>query len=140
MAIRVFLADDHAVVRDGLRLMLETHDDMQVVGEAADGREAVEGVAEMQPDVVVMDISMPELNGVDATRELQELAPDVRVLILSMHGTSEHVRRALDAGAVGYVRKESAGGEIIDAVRTVAGGQRYLSPAVRDALGNEDPQ
>jgi DNA-binding NarL/FixJ family response regulator len=132
--IRAFLADDHAVVRDGLRFLLDAQPDIQVVGDATNGRDAMERVPELCPDVVVMDIAMPELNGIESTRRLGELCPDTRVIILSMHSTSEHIFRALQAGAQGYLLKESAGVEVADAVRTVAAGRRYLSAAISDRL------
>ena len=137
MAIRVFLADDHAVVRDGLRLILEAQGDIAVVGEAADGREAVLKVGQLGPaglDVVVMDIAMPELNGIEATLRIREACPSTEVVILSMHATSEHIYRALKAGAKGYLLKESAGKEVVDAVRSVRAGQRYLSQKIADAF------
>jgi DNA-binding NarL/FixJ family response regulator len=101
MSINVFLADDHAVVRDGLRSILEAEGDISVVGSASDGREALKQIQKLVPDVVVMDISMPEMNGIDATSKIMETAGSVRVIILSMHHTAEHIFRALKAGARG---------------------------------------
>jgi DNA-binding NarL/FixJ family response regulator len=118
MTITVFLADDHAVVRDGLRLLLEGQGDIKVIGDAANGREAVQQVEQLHPDVVVMDIAMPELNGIEATRQIREGCPSAQVVVLSMHYTSEHIFQALQAGARGYLLKESAGIEVINAVRT----------------------
>jgi DNA-binding NarL/FixJ family response regulator len=132
--INVLLADDHAVVRDGLSFILQAEGDMAVVGTVGNGREAVSRAQALQPDVVLMDITMPELNGIEATWLIRESCPAVRVIILSMLGTSEHVFRALQAGASGYLLKESAGQEVVEAVRAVAGGQRYLSPAITDIL------
>ncbi len=137
MKISVFLADDHAVVRDGLRAMLEAQDDMAVIGEATNGRDAVRRVVQLRPDVVVMDIGMPELNGIEATQRICQRCPSVRVVILSMHSTAEYVRRALAAGARGYLLKESAGAEVVRAVRAVNGGGRYLSSRVPEELGDE---
>src|SRR5689334_19779707 len=119
MSINVFLADDHAVVRDGLRCLLELEDDIRVVGDAANGREALRRVRELEPDVVLMDIAMPELNGIEATVQIRQTCPSVRVLMLSMHASLEHVREALKAGAQGYLLKQSAGAEVVEAVRTV---------------------
>ena len=134
MTITVFLADDHAVVRDGLRLLLEAQDDIEVIGDAANGREAVQQVEQLHPDVVVMDIAMPELNGIEATQQIREGCPSAQVVVLSMHYTSEHIFRALQAGARGYLLKESAGIEVINAVRTVHAGQRYLSQKISDKV------
>ncbi len=134
MTIKVFIADDHAVVRDGLRALLENDPEIKVVGDARDGRQAVSQVLALNPDVVIMDISMPELNGIDATRELMEHNPDLKVIILSITGTSEHVFRALQVGVRGYLLKESAGREVVDAVLSVAGGKRYLSQPVTETL------
>ncbi len=134
MPIRVFLADDHEMVRDGLGLLLEREADIRVIGRAADGREAVERIREMQPDAVVMDIAMPALNGIEATRRVVEEAPQTAVLILSMHATSEHVFQALRAGARGYLLKESAARELVAAVRTVVAGRRYITPKIQEMI------
>lgn len=130
MAVTVFLADDHAVLRDGLRFILETQGDIAVIGEAGDGRQAVRQVQQLRPDVVVMDIGMPELNGIEATRQIRETCPSTQVVILSVHATSEHIYRALEAGAKGYLLKESAGQEVADAVRAVHAGRRFLSQRI----------
>ncbi len=134
MMIRVFLADDHAVVRDGLRMILEAQGDITVVGDAADGRQAVRRVQQLCPDVAVMDIAMPELNGIEATHEIRQTCPTTQVVILSMHSTAEHIFRALEAGALGYLLKESAGMEVVDAVRAVHAGRRYLSQRIADTV------
>jgi DNA-binding NarL/FixJ family response regulator len=134
VTISVFLADDHAVFRDGLRLVLEAAGDIQVIGDAADGREAVRQVALLCPDVVVMDVAMPELNGIEATRRIHASCPSTQVVILSMYYTTEHVFQALHAGARGYLPKESAGIEVVDAVRTVHAGHRYLSHRISDKV------
>ena len=128
--IRVLIADDHAMMRDGLKALLSASSDISVVAEVSNGRDAVRRAEELKPDVVVMDIAMPELNGVEATRMLRDKCPDTRVVILSMHSTSEHVFRAFDAGAAGYLLKESVGTEVEAAVRAVHAGGRYLSGAV----------
>lgn len=134
MPIRVLIVDDHAVVRDGLQALLTKAEDLQVVGVAGNGREAIEQAQRARPDVVVMDIGMPELDGVEATRRLREKCPESRVLILSMHLSSEHVARALHAGALGYVLKESAGEEVAEAIRAVSAGRRYLSHRLSDLM------
>ncbi len=134
MTIKVFIADDHAVVRDGLRALLEAQPEISVVGDASDGRQAVSQVISLNPDVVIMDISMPELNGIDATRQLLESNPQLKVIILSILGTTEHVFRSLQAGARGYLLKESAGREVVDAVLAVAAGKRYLSQPITETL------
>ncbi len=140
MTISVFLADDHAVMRDGLRAMLEHQPDITVVGEATNGREAVRLVAQLRPDVVVMDIGMFELNGIEATQRIAERCPSVRVIILSMHSSQEYIRRALRAGARGYLLKESAGAEVVQAVRTVQRGGRYLSARVSEQILDAYPR
>jgi len=134
MTISVFLADDHAVVRDGLRSLLEAQQDIRVIGDAADGRDAVRQVLELCPDVVVMDVVMPELNGIDATQQICEGCPSTQVIMLSMYSTSEHIFRALRAGARGYLLKESAGYEVAEAIRAVYAGQRYLSKKITDTV------
>ena len=134
MSITVFLADDHAVIRDGLRFLLEAQSDITVVGDAANGREAVRQVPKLQPDIVILDITMPELNGVEAAYQIRQLCPSVQVIILSIHGSAEHIVRALQAGARGYLLKESAGIEVVDAVRAVHTGGRYLSQEISDTV------
>ena len=134
LVITVFLADDHAVVRDGLRVLLEAQPDISVIGDAANGRAAVHLVAQLCPDVVIMDIAMPDLNGIEAARKISEVCPSTQVIILSMHSTTEHIFRALQAGARGYLLKESAGIEVVNAVRAVHGGHRYLSQKISDWL------
>ena len=134
MPIKVFLADDHAVVREGLSLLLDTQAGITVVGEAADGRKAVRQVERLCPDVVVMDIAMPEMNGIEATAQIRNICPSTQVVILSMHSSAEHILRALRAGALGYLLKESAGKELIQAVQTVYGGRRYLSRQIAESV------
>jgi two-component system, NarL family, response regulator NreC len=130
MSIRVLLADDHAMMRDGLQALLQAAPDIEVAGSASNGREALRLAAELQPDVVVMDIAMPDLNGIEALGLLRRKHPQTRVLMLSMHSSSEHVHRALNAGAAGYMLKESAGEEIVTAIRAVHAGRAYLSRAL----------
>lgn len=134
MSITVLLADDHAVVRDGLRYLLEAQPDIEVVGDAANGRKAVELVAQLKPKVAIVDITMPELNGIDATYQMRQVCPATEVIILSMHANTRHIARALQAGAHGYLIKESAGIEVVKAVRVVSAGHRYLSQTVSDAV------
>ncbi|MFH0341355.1 MAG: response regulator [Chromatiales bacterium] len=128
--LRVFLVDDHAAMREGLRLLLVTQPDMEVVGQAGDGRSALEQVAATRPDVVVMDITLPGLNGVQLTAQLKQAYPDMRVLALTRHRELGYLRQILDAGASGYVLKQAAAGALISALRTVARGETYLDPAV----------
>jgi DNA-binding NarL/FixJ family response regulator len=128
--IRVLLADDHAVVRDGLRALLQANPGIEVVGDVANGREAVREARRLRPDVIVMDIAMPDLNGIEATLQILEVAASARILILSMHSTTEHIFRALQAGARGYVLKDSAGAEVVEAVLAVHAGRRYLSQKI----------
>jgi len=132
--IRVLLADDHAMVRKGFRLILESQPDMEIAGEAGNGREAVELAERLHPDVVVMDVAMPELNGIEATRRLASSSPHTRVLALSMHKDSVYVREILRAGARGYLLKDSIDTDLISAVRAVARGDGYISPGVSDAV------
>jgi two-component system, NarL family, response regulator NreC len=132
--IRILLADDHAVVRQGFRMILNAHSDLEIVGEAGNGREAVELAAALKPDVVVMDVTMPELNGIEATRRLTADNPHIRVVALSMHKDSVYVREILRAGARGYLLKESVADDLVAAVRAVAAGEGYLSPAISNAV------
>jgi two-component system response regulator NreC len=132
--IRILLADDHSLVRHGFRMILAAQSDMEIVGEAGNGREAVELGEKLKPDVVVMDVTMPELNGIEATRRLIELSPRTRVLALSMHKDAVYVREILRAGARGYLLKDSADADLLAAVRAVAKGEGYLSPGVSDAV------
>ena len=132
--INVFIADDHGVIRDGLRALLESHENLTVVGDAPDGREAVRAVRKLRPQVVIMDISMQELNGIEATEQICQTCPDTKVIMLSIYATPEYVYRALHAGAKGYLLKESAGREVISAVLAVANGRRYLSQKISEAV------
>jgi two-component system, NarL family, response regulator NreC len=132
--IRILLADDHAVVRQGFRMILSAQPDMEIVGEAGNGREAVELAEQLRPDLVVMDVAMPELNGIEATRRLAASTPQTRVVALSMHKDSVYVREILRAGARGYLLKDSGASDLVSAVRAVAGGEGYISPAVSNAV------
>jgi DNA-binding NarL/FixJ family response regulator len=137
LPITVFIADDHSLMREGLTHLLHAQEDIHVVGVASDGRDAVRQVSQLRPDVVVADIAMPEMNGIEATRQLLERSPETRVVILSMHSTPDHVFHALEAGARGYILKENAGGEIVKAVRAVHAGERYLCKKVVDVLAEQ---
>lgn len=134
MSIKVIIADDHTIVREGLKLILETDNEMKVVGEANDGLRVIELTRQFNPDVIVMDISMPNMNGIEATRRIKEEFPAIKIVILSMHATVEDIFRALQAGAIGYLLKESAGKEVCNAVRAAFNGRRYLSRKVDDML------
>jgi DNA-binding NarL/FixJ family response regulator len=134
MTIRVLLADDHALMREGLRALLTAATDIEVVGEVRTGREAERQVPRLNPDVVLMDIAMPDLNGIEAARAIHAKCPAVRIVILSMHATAEYVYRAFEAGACGYLLKEVAVEEVITAVRAVHVGGRYLSPALAESV------
>jgi two-component system response regulator NreC len=134
MPIRILLADDHIVMRSGLRLLLERQPNLLVVGEAADGRQAVELAASEKPDVVVMDIAMPHLNGVEAARQIVNRAPLTAVVILSMHSDESYVIRSLKAGARAYLLKDSAESDLISAIHAITEGKSFFSPLVRRIL------
>lgn len=128
--LHIFIADDHPVLREGLKSLVNSQQDMEVIGEAADGNTASEKAVKLRPDVVVMDVSMPELNGAEATQRIRASWPDVKVLALTVHEDKGYLRRLLEAGAVGYVLKRTAAEELIHAIRTVAGGGLYLDPSL----------
>jgi two-component system, NarL family, response regulator NreC len=132
--LRVLLAEDHKMMREGLRMVVDKEATMEVVGEADNGFIAIKLAQELRPDVVVMDISMPELNGLSATTELKQMVPDVKVLILTRHTESSYVQQLLQSGASGYVLKQSASEELVRAIRRVAAGQHYVDPAVSDQV------
>jgi two-component system response regulator NreC len=137
MSIRIVLADDHAIVRHGLGQGLGQEAGIEIVGEAGDGRSTVEMARELRPDVVVMDISMPDLNGIEATREIQREAPGVRVVALSMHSAQRFVTEMFRAGASGYLLKDCGFAEVAQAIRTVAEGKTYISPSVGNFVVND---
>jgi DNA-binding NarL/FixJ family response regulator len=128
--IRIFLADDHTILRDGIRALLENEPDLTVIGEAEDGRSAVRMICQLEPDIVLMDIAMPLLNGLEATRQIKRTCPQVRVLILTMHDNEEYIRQALAMGAMGYILKDASSKDLLDAIRAVHRGEAVLSPAV----------
>ena len=137
MPIRILLADDHAILRRGLKALLDREADMEVVGEAADGRETLKQVEELRPDVVVLDITMPNLNGIEAARQIQAKGWGTAIIILSMHSDEGYVLRALRAGAKGYLLKDTVEAELIRAIQAVAGGKAYFSPEVSKLLVEE---
>lgn len=132
--LRILLADDHAVVRKGFRLILSQYPEFDVVGEASNGQEAVEMALALEPDLVIMDVAMPQLNGVMATRAILEGHPHCRILMLSMHGDSVYVRESLRAGAKGYLLKDAVDHDLVAAVRALAAGHAYLSPSVSSTV------
>jgi len=137
MKIRVLIADDHQIIRDGLHELLDKQPDMDVVGEAEDGRKALRLVDTLSPDVVVMDVSMPELNGIEATRRITAERTDVKVIALSMHSDRRFVTEMFKAGASGYLLKDCGFNELARAIREVASDRTYLSPAIADAVIRE---
>ncbi|MCL5036078.1 MAG: response regulator transcription factor [Chloroflexi bacterium] len=134
MGIRIILADDHEIIREGLKALLEKQHDMEVVGEAEDGRTTVRLTKELKPDVVIMDITMPDLNGIEATRKIMSEIPNVKVVALSVHSDKRFVMEMFKAGASGYLPKDCAFSELAVAVRAVVAGQSYLSPKVADIV------
>ncbi len=140
MTINVVLADDHTIVRDGLRALLEANPEIRVVGDASTGRQVVELVKELMPDIVLMDISMPELNGIEAANKILASSPQVKVIILSMLGTADHVFHALQVGVSGFLLKESAGREVMEAVKTVYAGEMYFSNPILHTMVNDYKQ
>lgn len=132
--IRIVIADDHGIVRKGLRLELEQHEEFEVVGEASDGREAVRVAEELAPDIVIMDIAMPNLNGIDAAAQMVKRSAQTRVIILSMHSDESYLTRALTAGVKGYLLKETADLDLFRAIQAVAQGKVFFSPAIANTL------
>ncbi|MFP5262324.1 MAG: response regulator [Blastocatellia bacterium] len=135
-ALRIFLAEDHEMVREGLKALVSSQPDMEVVGEAGDGRAAVAGVIDLRPDVVVMDISMPKMNGLEATEKLKEACPQVKVLTLTRHADIGYMQKLFGAGAAGYVLKQSASSELIRAIRAIVAGNNFLDPVVTAKVMN----
>jgi DNA-binding NarL/FixJ family response regulator len=134
MPMKILLADDHQIVREGLKSLLQQHDDMEVVAEASDGRSAVQLAQELRPDVVVMDVGMPGLNGIEATRQITNREPDARVVALSMHSDRRFMGEMLKAGAKGYLLKDGAFEELATAIRSVIANKVYLSPRIADVV------
>ncbi len=134
MSIKIAIVDNHAIVRDGLKLIIELENDLQFLWESADGLEAINLVREKTPDVILMDISMPVMNGIESTKRILDEFPNVKIVILSMYGDAESIFRALKAGALGYLLKESVSNEVIDAIRIVNEGKRYLSQKVDETI------
>jgi len=132
--IRILLADDHANLRDGIRALLSDETDLNVVGEAENGRQALEQARALRPDIVIMDIGMPLLSGLEATTQIRRDVPEARVLILTMHQNEEYLAHVLAAGASGYVLKDVAGRELVSAIRQVAGGEAFFSPSMTKTL------
>lgn len=132
--IQVLLADDHTILRQGIRLLLESQPDMEVVGEATNGLEAIKLAHSLRPDIILMDISMPQLNGLEATRRIKQELPTIQIVILTMHETEEYLIKILQAGATGYVLKQAADRELIEAVRIASRGDTYLYPRIATRL------
>jgi two-component system, NarL family, response regulator NreC len=137
MTIRLLIADDHGVLRAGLRVLLNSEPDFEVVGEAADGKDAVEKAEKLQPDVMIMDISMPEMDGLEATRLIQKSCPNIQVLLLTVHEDDRLIRAALKAGAAGYITKRAAEAELVTAVEAVMRGEMYVHPSMMRLLLKE---
>lgn len=134
MSIKVLLVDDHAIIREGLRSLLEKQPEIEVIADTDDGRKAIELVRELSPNIVIMDISMPGLNGIEATRQITAEFPDVKVIALSIHSKRRFVADMLSAGATGYILKECLFDELVQAIKAVAAGGRYLSPRITDVV------
>jgi DNA-binding NarL/FixJ family response regulator len=132
--IKVLLVDDHAIMRDGIRAILSLHDDIDLVGEASEGQEAIEKTRELSPDVVIMDVAMPDMDGIEATRRIRKESPNVKIIMLTQYDNKEYVLSAIKAGAAGYVPKRALGSELVSAVRAVNRGESFLYPSAAAAL------
>lgn len=132
--IRILVVDDHAVLRDGVRALLDVHDDIEIIGEASEGKEAIEKTKELSPDVVVMDIAMAGMDGLEATRRITKKNPGVKVLVLTQHDNREYILSAIKAGAAGYVPKRALGSELVSAIRAICRGESFLYPSAAAAL------
>lgn len=126
----VFIAEDHAILRDGLKAMLASHPDYEIIGEAGDGREAVRGVESSRPDLVILDLSMPKMNGMEAIQEIKKTSPETKILVLTIHSSDEYVLPVLKAGADGYMLKYDTQAELMTAIKSILAGKQYLSPGV----------
>lgn len=132
--IRILVADDHALVREGITAILRLHEDLEVAGEAADGKEAIQKAMKLRPDIVLMDIAMPGLGGLEATIEIKKTHPEIKILVLSQYDDKEYVNRLLTAGVSGYILKHAVGTDLVTAIRAVARGESYLYPAITSSL------
>ncbi len=130
MAIRVMVTDDHTLVREGIVSLLKLQEDIEVVAEASDGKEAIDKAGRLHPHVILMDIAMPRLGGLEATTEIKKVSPSIKILVLTQYDDKEYIARFLKAGASGYILKKAMGAELVRAIRTVAGGESYLYPSV----------
>ena len=137
MITKVLLVDDHAILRDGLRLLIENQPEMEVIGEAENGQTAVKRAVELRPNVIIMDVAMPDMNGIEATRQILAKVPAVRILALSIHSEREYVMDMIKAGVAGYLPKECVADELIRAIRTVVANETYLSPKIATVVVNE---
>jgi DNA-binding NarL/FixJ family response regulator len=132
--IKVLLVDDHAIMRDGIRALLGLHDDIEIIGEASEGQEAIEKTRDLSPDVIVMDVAMPGMDGLEATRRIKKQLPTVKVIVLTQYDNKEYILSAIKAGAAGYVPKRALGSELVSAIRTVYRGESFLYPSAAAVL------